>query len=163
MALPGCPSPPCDDRRVSNADGSAVGADQTEGQPMSGRTLILVAVFMALALMLALPVRSWLSQRTELESLSVDIDKASFRVQELQREQELWRSDLHVAAQARIRLNMVSPGEAGLIVLDTQEEDVVTPTVDVPTTWWGHLWQSVESSTGRPAQVAESASSDASG
>lgn len=121
----------------------------------SGRTLILVAAFLAVALMLCLPVRAWLTQRAELGSLRAQNDAASARLTELLGRQERWRDNRFVAEQARERLNMVKPGEVGLIVVDPNRESTDTLSEAPPTTWYERLWVSVDSSAGRRAQEVD--------
>lgn len=121
----------------------------------SGRTLIVVAAFLAVALMLCLPVRAWLTQRAELGSLGAQNDAASARLTELSRRQEQWRDNRFVAEQARERLNMVKPGEVGLIVVDPNREANAAIPEAAPTTWYERLGVSVDSSAGRRAQEVD--------
>ena len=121
----------------------------------NGRTLALVGALLAIALMLVLPVRSWLTQRANLVDLREDIAAAQVRVAALQEERDAWQEPRFVEEQARLRLNMVRPGEAGLIVTDPSQEqgDAVAA---LPDTWWGRVWGSVESSSGRrPADLTD--------
>lgn len=139
VSLPESRSAACDDRSVES---------QT-----SGRTLVLVAVFLAMALMLALPVRSWLTQRSQLDELQSQIDAAYGRVAVLQETQRQWQDPAFIEAQARLRLNMVRPGEMGMIVDDQSSSQA--PTGDAPpATWYDRLWRSTDSAAGRrPAEI----------
>ncbi|MCB0919682.1 MAG: septum formation initiator family protein [Actinobacteria bacterium] len=125
--------------------------------PTSGRTLILVTVLLAVAMMLVFPVRSWFTQRAVLAELEGEITAAQQRVDDLQRQRDTWQDPNHIEAEARRRLNMVRKGENALIVMRPQEQSAaeVPPPAD---TWYGRLWQSVEERSGRrPADLAETA------
>lgn len=112
----------------------------------SGRTLVLVAAFLAIALMLAVPLRSWFAQRAELDQLRDDISAAQTRVDELTAAQERWRDAQYIAAQARLRLNMALPGEAALIAIDGQRAAAAEE--PAPDTWYGRLWESTAAVAG---------------
>ncbi|MCH9815314.1 MAG: septum formation initiator family protein [Actinomycetia bacterium] len=124
-------------------------------QASNGRTLALVGALLAIALMLVLPVRSWLTQRANLVELREDIAAAQVRVDALQQQRDSWQDPQYVEDQARLRLNMVRPGEAGLIVVDPAQEQAEA-FEELPDTWWGRVWGSVESSSGRrPADLTD--------
>jgi hypothetical protein len=73
-----------------------------------------------------------------------------------------------VEQQARIRLNMVRPGEMGLILLDHEaRREVARDQADVPDNWYERLWSSVRSPGATrateppPGEGGETASNDA--
>ncbi len=118
-------------------------------RPTSGRTLVLFGALLAVALMLVLPIRTWIGQRAELDVLRSEIDAARERVAGLQVEQQQWQDPTYVETQARLRLNMVAPGEAGMILLDPQDrigDEVAEPP---PTTWYEKVWRSTDTAAGR--------------
>ena len=84
--------------------GSEPGPAAVAGHHTSGRTLVLFGTLLAVALMLALPIRTWLAQKSSLEALRGDIDAAQQRVEGLQTEQQQWLDPLFIEAQARKRL-----------------------------------------------------------
>lgn len=125
------------------------------GRPQtSGRTLVLITVLLAVAIMLVFPVRSWFTQRAVLAELETEIAAGQQRVTDLQQQLDTWRDPAHIEAEARRRLNMVRKGETAFIVADPE---VVAEEVPPPAdTWYGELWQSVEESSGRrPADLNE--------
>ncbi len=126
------------------------GASSTaQSQRTSGRTLVLVGSLVAVAVMLALPVRSWLAQKAQLAELEGQIQAAQLRVADLDQQRERWQDPVYVAEQARLRLNLVQPGEMGLIVLDPHREpDVAQPDDGATETWYERLWESAQ----RPAR-----------
>jgi cell division protein FtsB len=147
------------DVRISPAGEQATGFRDSK-QPnagrqrtSNGRTLALVGALLAIALMLVLPVRSWITQRANLAELREDIVAAQVRVDDLRAQDQAWQDPEFVQEQARLRLNMVRPGESSLIVVDPAQTEAEALT-DLPDTWWGRVWGSVESSSGRrPADL----------
>lgn len=148
---------PCDDQEVLTSIRQRPQERQDVAGPArgrsasSGRTLVLVTVFLAIALMLALPIRSWLSQQDSLTELRMDNEAAQNRVDSLAAQREQWLDPIFLAEQARLRLSMVRPGEAGLQVLASDSESKNPEVSDVPDTWWGELWGSVDEASGRRA------------
>ena len=111
---------------------------------LTGRAAILVLVIAALAVTLAIPVRSWLSQRAEISALQTDVDSARERVAALEGELADWSDPAYVIAQARSRLHFVFPGEIGYVVLGHDdrpvETEAIAPTEEAP--WYERLWES---------------------
>lgn len=143
------------DPEVTPAGGEP-GPGAVAGHHTSGRTLVLFGTLLAVALMLALPIRTWLAQKSSLEALRDDIDAAQQRVGGLQTEQQQWLDPLFIEAQARLRLNLAKPGESALIALDRSaqaEREVPDPPA---TTWYEKVWRSTDAAAGRrPAPVPE--------
>lgn len=106
---------------------------------------MLVGAVLAVALMLAVPVRSWLSQRAELDRLSADMAQTQERVDALAAQKQRWEDPRFVSAQARLRLNMVKPGQFALIALerdDARQQEIEQPPT---TTWYEKLWDTTRS------------------
>lgn len=126
----------------------------------SGRTLVLVGSLLAVAVMLALPIRSWVGQQSHLAELSADIDAAQQRVDDLDDQRNRWQDPAYVERQARLRLNMVRPGELGLIVLDPDlEPDVARADEGGTDSWYGRLWDSTRN-PGRAGQPQDTQTED---
>jgi cell division protein FtsB len=138
-------------RTAGDRESAARGADVRRRS--SGRTLILAGAVLAVALMLAVPVRSWLSQRAELDQLRADVAASQARVDALAVQKDRWEDPRHVALQARTRLNMVKPGESALIVLDPQEQREQAPQEPTTLTGYDRLWEATRSVAG-PGQVS---------
>ncbi|MFN8125463.1 MAG: septum formation initiator family protein [Candidatus Nanopelagicales bacterium] len=123
----------------------------------SGRTLVLFGTLLAIAVMLAIPIRTLLAQRAELDALSTDNAAAQQRVAALTLQQQMWRNPRYIEAQARLRLNMARPGESALIALDhaarADQEKPEAPAV----TWYQKLWRSTDTAAGRRAAPATDA------
>ena len=162
--LPGLAQVVCDDLSVTTTaapprpQGEVDSrAPEAAGRHTSGRTLVLFGTLLAVALMLALPIRTWLAQRAELDTMQADIVAAQQRVAELQKEQSQWQDPAFIEAQARLRLNMVMPGESGLIALDRAELAAEEAPDPPAVTWYDKVWRSTEAAAGRrPAPAAES-------
>jgi hypothetical protein len=125
----------------------------------SGRTLALVAVFLAITLMLFLPVRSWLGQRSGLTEMQIEIEQAQQRVDSLRQQRSQWQNPAFIEEQARLRLNLVRAGEAGLVTLDEGSEPSARKSGRQSDSWWGLLWGSVDELSGRRAADAGRGSS----
>ena len=117
----------------------------------SGRTLALVGVFLAITLMLTMPVRSWLSQRSSVTDMEVQIEQAQQRVDSLRQQRAQWMDPAFIEEQARLRLNFVMAGETGFLTMDETTEPKVREVNRAPDTWWGRLWGSVDELSGRRA------------
>ena len=112
---------------------------------------MLVLVLVALAFMLVVPIRSWITQRGQIASLEQQVAEAAATVQTLQIQQERWADPAFIAAEARRRLHFVMPGEVGYVALgaDGAPVDAPAPTAPAPT-WAASLWSSVRSADTPP-------------
>ena len=105
---------------------------------------MLVLVLVALAFMLAVPIRSWVAQRGQIASLEQQVADAAATVQSLQVQKERWADPAFIAAEARRRLHFVMPGEVGYVAIGADGTPVTAPAADAPQpTWASSLWSSV--------------------
>jgi hypothetical protein len=118
-------------------------------------------VLAALVVSLALPVREYVKQRSEIAALEQSNDERRARVAALERQLEQWEDPAFVQAQARQRLQYVMPGEVGYVVLEPDEapspETVRRQRAAAEAeqnAWYSRLWGSV--------QAADDAAGDAS-
>lgn len=117
----------------------------------TGRAVVLVLVLVALAFMLAVPVRSWVAQRGQISSLEQQVTEAAATVKTLQIQQERWADPAFVAAEARRRLHFVMPGEIGYVALGADGAPVAAPAANVvEDTWASKLWSSVRAADTPP-------------
>ena len=125
----------------------------------TGRAVVLALVLLALAFMLAVPVRSWVAQRGEIASLEQQVAEATAKVQELQVQKERWADPAFIAAEARRRLHFVMPGQVGYVALGADGAPVTSVVADAPApTWASQLWSSLRAADVPPvAQVAPQA------
>lgn len=157
----------CDDLTVTPtataarpAEPQVIPADNADRRT-SGRTLVLFGTLLAVALMLALPIRTWLAQKSELEAMRTEIASAQDRVAALQGQEQQWQDPRYLEGQARLRLNMVKPGESGLIALDHSEMAQKEIPAPPATTWYEKVWRSADIAAGRRPVQAPQPSSDA--
>ncbi|QBJ97643.1 septum formation initiator family protein [Rhodococcus sp. ABRD24] len=121
----------------------------------TGRAVILAVVICALALTLAMPLRTYLTQRAEADRLaservSLENELKALQIQKQQIEDPAW-----IDAQARERLGLVKPGETPYKV--QLPGDYKPPVKDAPPpppstgAWHSDLWQRMT----QPLPVAE--------
>ncbi|OBB53818.1 septum formation initiator family protein, partial [Nocardia sp. 852002-51244_SCH5132740] len=113
----------------------------------TGRAVILAAVLCALALTLAVPMRTYFSQRSESVQLAEqrrDLENDLTRLRDRRAQQE---DPAYIRSEARDRLRLVMPGDTAYIV---QVPGIEQPAVPVPTSqarrpdpWYTQLWRSM--------------------
>lgn len=113
----------------------------------TGRAVILAAVLCALALTLAVPMRTYFSQRSESAQLAEqrrDLENDLTRLRDRRAQQE---DPAYIRSEARDRLRLVMPGDTAYIV---QVPGIEQPAVPVPTSqarrpdpWYTQLWRSM--------------------
>jgi cell division protein FtsB len=109
--------------------------------------VILAAVLCALALTLAVPMRTYFSQRAQAAHLSEQRKSLEQDVARLRERQAQQQDPNYIKTEARDRLRLVMPGETPYIV---QVPGIEQPAVPVPTAaprkpdpWYTQLWHSV--------------------
>jgi len=111
--------------------------------PVTGRAVILVCVLALLAITLAIPVREWLSQRSQIDRLQAEVTSTEDRVADLSARVADWQDPAYVTAQARSRLHFVFPGEVGYVVLGADDRPIdpaeVASSADSGT-WFDRGW-----------------------
>ncbi len=114
------------------------------------RAAMLAAVVCVLALSVAVPLRNYVGQRSELAAVYEQQQIMADKVAELERRRALLADPHHVEAQARERLRYVRPGEAPYVVQLPPGQPVAavtgTGSAVVPKElWYGQLWKSINS------------------
>ncbi|MFI9816282.1 FtsB family cell division protein [Saccharothrix variisporea] len=119
------------------------------GMTGTRRAALLAMVVCALALSIAVPLRTYLAQREELREVTASQETLRAEVSQLeQRKQEL-ADPAHLEAEARRRLHYVRPGETPYVVQlpgDAErkledERPATAPAADKA--WYEQLWDSV--------------------
>lgn len=82
----------------------------------SGRAFAISAVFFALALFLAPPVKNYFVQRAQISALESQLSSDYAALEEARKELMLWQDPEYIKSQARERLHFVMPGERQYIV-----------------------------------------------
>ncbi len=90
----------------------------------SGRTFAIAAIFFAIALFLAPPIKNYFTQRAQISALQAQLSSDRAALDEARKELTLWQDPEYVKSQARERLHFVMPGERQYIVTggDTSQE-----------------------------------------
>lgn len=121
---------------------------------LTGRAAILALALAFVIVAIALPLKIWLSQRGDLDSLNTQIQRVQARVSQLNAQDQKWNDPAYIEAQARKRLHYVLPGESHRIVLGPKPSHVqkaiataiahpaAPPVSDGP--WYSQLWQSMQ-------------------
>ncbi len=112
------------------------------------RAAMLAAVVCVLALSVAVPLRNYLGQRSELAAVHEQQQILAGKVAELERRRALLADPQHVQAQARERLQYVRPGESPYVVQlppgQTAAGFAGTGSAVVPRPlWYAELWKSI--------------------
>lgn len=121
----------------------------------TGRAVILGVVICALALTLAMPLRTYLTQRAEADRLASEQVALEQQLDQLRRQKEQIEDPAWIATQGRERLGLVRPGETPYKV--QLPGDWQPPKKDAPPpppstgAWHSDLWQRLT----EPAPVAE--------
>ncbi|GGM74727.1 hypothetical protein GCM10012275_51770 [Longimycelium tulufanense] len=128
-------------RRARGAPGTA-GAF---GLSSTRRAALLALVVCALALSVAVPLRTYLSQRTAIEQEQRKQDQLRAEVRELERRKAQLEDPAQVEAEARRRLLFVRPGETPYVVQlpPTAEQRPPSDTDRERGQWYSELWDSV--------------------
>ncbi|WP_181696658.1 septum formation initiator family protein [Nocardia sp. GTS18] len=113
----------------------------------TGKAVILAAVLCGLALTLAVPTRTYFSQRAEAAALAeeraeLDADLAALRDRRAQQQ-----DPAYIRTEARERLRLVMPGETPYIVQVPGIEAPAPPPMSTrtaePDPWYTDLWRSI--------------------
>ncbi|WP_163511388.1 FtsB family cell division protein [Fodinicola acaciae] len=105
---------PARQRRTSP---SSAGELPRRGGRLTGRSAILAVVVCLLVLTLAYPVQKYLSQRSQIAQLEQSQAAQQKRINQLQQEKDRWNDPAYVRAQARERLQYVTPGDTTFVVV----------------------------------------------
>lgn len=118
------------------------------GMTGTRRAALLAMVVCALALSIAVPLRTYLAQREELREVNASQETLRAEVGQLEQRKRELADPAHVEAEARRRLHYVRPGETPYIVqlpgdaereLDQQRPET-KPAEDKA--WYEQLWDS---------------------
>lgn len=145
--------------RASIADAAEQQSEQRLGFT-ARRAAILAAVVCVLTLTIAGPVRTYFSQRTEMEQLAATEAALRAQIADLQGQKEKLGDPVFIAAQARERLGFVMPGDIpyqvqlppSAAVTDNPEVPQATTASTDP--WYTALWKTIaDTPHGPPAPV----------
>lgn len=109
---------------------------------------ILVSVAIVILIIIAVPLRNYFQQRSEITRLTESIAMKQLEKERLQTEIEDYRSDAYIQEQARQRLGVIAEGETAYRIIDPrmdQDSSVTSDSSEVEQqrTWYEILWTSV--------------------
>lgn len=116
---------------------------------LARQVAILGLVLCAVALSVAFPLRNYLEQRAELADAVVAQQSLEHQRDELQARKSALQDSGYVAAEARRRLQYVTPGETVFVVHapalgEAAQPGSAAPARDQP--WYGSLWDTLSES-----------------
>ena len=89
----------------------------------SGRTFAIAAIFFALALFLAPPIKNYFTQRAQISALEAQLSSGYSALEAARKGLMLWQDPNYIKSQARERLHFVMPGERQYIVTGGDESE----------------------------------------
>ncbi|WP_227996760.1 FtsB family cell division protein [Nocardia australiensis] len=155
-------------KRSDPADKKKAGTRKTEarsGEPertilglSTGKAVVLAMVVCALALTLAVPLRTYFTQQGEAAQLAQQRTELESDLARLRDRRAQQQDPAYVRSEARDRLRLVMPGETPYIVqvpgIEAPASPTAAPKSKAPDPWYTELWRSVsEPQTPPPAPV----------
>jgi cell division protein FtsB len=127
---------------------------------LTTRAAVLGLVLCALVVSAALPLREYLSQRSQIQAAREELQAKKQRVTQLEQRRRLLEDPAYVRELARTRLHYVLPGEIAYVVLSPSPSPAPPGTVgrqgvaatgpEAP--WYSPVWGSVRAAD-RPAPL----------
>ena len=118
---------------------------------LTGRAAVLAVVICAIALSLAYPIREYITQRRQIDSLVAQQQTVLAQVKNLQAQQAQLANSAYIEQLARQELDMCFPGTQCYIVEGSQ------PLIGAarlpqkgPAPWYDKLWKSVQQADANP-------------
>nr|WP_064569251.1 septum formation initiator family protein [Gordonia sp. LAM0048] len=121
--------------------------------PASLATLVItVVVVCVVALTLAMPLRTYFSQRSEFRQLTASNEQLRREVADYQQKVNEQNDPAYIEAQARTRLQFVKPGEIPLVMLfpadEARREAAERAEERARAPWYGNLWDTLSTPPG---------------
>ncbi|WP_330250315.1 septum formation initiator family protein [Nocardia sp. NBC_00565] len=124
----------------------------------TGKAVILAIVVCALALTLAVPLRTYFTQRAEAANLAQERSELEADLARLRDRRAQQQDPAYVRSEARDRLRLVMPGETPYIVQVPGIEAPAPPAAPTqskaPEPWYTDLWRSISQPQPAPAPAA---------
>ncbi|RJO75871.1 septum formation initiator family protein [Nocardia panacis] len=129
------------------AHGDSDRAERTFLGLSTGKAIVLAIVVCGLALTLAVPMRTYFSQRTEAEQLARQRTELAAAVDKLRDRRAQQQDPAYIKSEARDRLRLVLPGETPYIVqvpgIEAPPAAPATGRPKAPDPWYTQLWHSI--------------------
>ena len=151
------PAPAARRRPTGRPQRAAATATASRGPALTTRAALLGVVVSVLAVLLALPLKTYFSQHSSIASLERSQAAQQKRIAGLQATVQRYDDPAYVQAQARARLHYVLPGETDYVVVPKKAKAkpaAATHTTGLQQTvpgsssrspWWSRLWASTVS------------------
>lgn len=114
--------------------------------------VITVVVVCVVALTLAMPVRTYFSQRSEFRQLTASNEQLQREVADYQQKVNEQNDPAYIEAQARARLGLTKPGEIPLVMVYPEDaarrEAARRAEKRAQAPWYGNLWDSLSTPPG---------------
>jgi cell division protein FtsB len=125
---------------------------------VSSRTAALIGIGVIAVILLALPMREYLRQRSEINSAGDARAEQQAKVDDLQRQVDQWKDPEYVRNQARLRAGMSLPGEVKYRVVrpggnENPFQAQVPREAPLQGPWYFKLWNSVRAADRQPESV----------
>jgi cell division protein FtsL len=123
---------------------------------LTGRAAVLAVVICAIALSLAYPIREYVTQRQQIDSLVAQQRTMLAQVKNLQAQQARLASPAYIEQLARQELDMCFPGTRCYIVEGSQPRPGPAPAAKAePAPWYDKLWRSVQQADASPKNTGK--------
>ena len=120
---------------------------------LTGRAAVLAVVICAIALSLAYPVREYITQRQQIDSLVAQQHGMLAQVRGLQAQQAKLSNPTYIEQLARQELDMCFPGTQCYVVEGNQSLiNGTRPQQPGSAPWYAKLWRSVEQADANSAR-----------
>ncbi len=120
---------------------------------LTGRAAVLAVVICAIALSLAYPIREYVTQRQQIDSLVAQQQAMLAQVKSLEAEQARLSSPAYIEQLARQELDMCFPGTQCYIVAGgPSAAGTAASPKPGPAPWYDKVWQSVQQAEASPAK-----------
>ncbi|MEU1985253.1 septum formation initiator family protein [Nocardia sp. NPDC019395] len=134
-------------RTKSGTTGARDWSERTILGLSAGKAIILAMVVCALAMTLAVPMRTFFTQRAEAAQLAAERRVLADDIARLKDRRAQQQDPAYIRSEARDRLRLVMPGETPYIVQVPGMEVPAIPDPqapkDVPDPWYTDLWRSI--------------------
>ncbi len=123
---------------------------------LTGRAAVLAVVICAIALSLAYPVREYVTQRRQIDSLVAQQQVMLAQVRNLEAQRAKLSRPSYIEQLARQELDMCFPGTQCYIVEGGQPQAGAARSARPgPAPWYDKLWRSVQQADANPASRAK--------
>ena len=123
---------------------------------LTGRAAVLAVVICAIALSLAYPIREYVTQRRQIDSLVAQQQTMLAQVKSLQAQRAKLANPAYIEQLARQELDMCFPGTRCYIVEgDQPQASTAQAAKPGPAPWYDKLWRSVQQADASPASTAK--------